>query len=189
MKLERSIEIKSPLNGQLIGQVEAMTKEQVNETIRKAKEGLKEWKAKPLYERVEYLYKVADLLLEKESELTELLIKEVGKDKKSAQTEVIRTADLIRFTADTAKNMHSENRRADRFPGGNKGKIAIIDREPVGVVLAVSPFNYPVNLAASKIAPALVGGNTVIFKPATQGSYVVAYLQRFLLKQAYQKAC
>ena len=182
MKLERSIEIKSPLNGQLIGQVEAMTKEQVNETIRKAKEGLKEWKAKPLYERVEYLYKVADLLLEKESELTELLIKEVGKDKKSAQTEVIRTADLIRFTADTAKNMHSENRRADRFPGGNKGKIAIIDREPVGVVLAVSPFNYPVNLAASKIAPALVGGNTVIFKPATQGSLCGSLLAKVFIE-------
>lgn len=187
MKLERTIEIKSPLNDKQIGKVEAMTKEQVDEVIKKAKAGYKEWKKTPLYERTAYLYRVADLLLQNEAQLTELLIKEVGKDRKSAQAEVVRTADLIRFTADTAKNMHSENRRADRFPGGSKGKLAIIDREPVGVVLAVSPFNYPVNLAASKIAPALVGGNAVIFKPATQGSLCGSLLAKIFIDAGLPK--
>ncbi len=58
----------------------------------------------------------------------------------------------------------------ENFEGGNKSKIAIISREPLGVVLAISPFNYPVNLSVAKIAPALITGNAVIFKPATQGA-------------------
>lgn len=60
--------------------------------------------------------------------------------------------------------------RGDGFPGGSKEKLGIIERILLDIVLAISPFNYPVNLAASKIAPALMAGNSVIFKPATQGS-------------------
>ena len=59
-----------------------------------------------------------------------------------------------------------------------KIKLSIVKREPLGVVLAISPFNYPINLSASKIAPALVAGNTVVLKPATQGSLCGLYLAR-----------
>ena len=62
--------------------------------------------------------------------------------------------------------------------GLKKGKFAITSREPIGIVLAISPFNYPINLAISKIAPALMGGNTVVFKPATQGSLCGTFLKR-----------
>lgn len=182
MTAKQFINIKSPLTDEIIGQVPAMSKKEVDEVIQKAKKGFKVWGDKPLHERVEYLYKVADLLLENEEVLTDLLIKEVGKDKKSAKSEIVRTADLIKFTADTAKNMHGQNINADSFPGGNKGKFAIIKRVPIGVVLAVSPFNYPVNLAASKIAPALVGGNSVVFKPATQGSLSGSFLAKLFIE-------
>jgi glyceraldehyde-3-phosphate dehydrogenase (NADP+) len=66
--------------------------------------------------------------------------------------------------------MHGESMKGDSFPGGSKSKIAIVERVPLGVILAIPPFNYPVNLAAAKLAPALISGNAVIFKPATQGA-------------------
>lgn len=182
MKSNSFIDIKSPLTGEIIGQVPAMSQYEVKEVIERSKNNLKMWKDTPIYQKANYLYKVADLLMEKKDALIELLIKEVGKDKKSATSEVIRTADFIRFTADTAKNMHGQNIEADKFQGGNKGKFAITSREPVGVVLAISPFNYPVNLAASKIAPALMGGNTVVFKPATQGSLSGGFLAQLFIE-------
>ena len=71
---------------------------------------------------------------------------------------------------------------ADTVESVQKGKFAMTSREPIGVVLAISPFNYPVNLAASKIAPALMGGNTVVFKPATQGSLSGVFLANLFIE-------
>ena len=182
MSEQKFISIHSPLNDEIVGKVDAMTQSEVDGEIKKAKNSFNMWNDKSVSERIEYLYKTADLIVENAEELTTLLIKEVGKDKKSAKTEVIRTADFIRFTADTAKTMNGQSIVADSFPGAKKGRFAIINREPIGVVLAISPFNYPVNLAASKIAPALVSGNTVVFKPATQGSLSGIYLAELFKK-------
>lgn len=164
------ITIKSPVDDSVIGKVIAMTKEEVDSAVQKAKDTFYTWKNVPLNERAEILYKAADVLLENSEELADLLMKEVGKDKKSAVSEVHRTADFIKFTADSAKSIHGESIQGDNFSGFNKEKFAMVTREPVGVVLAISPFNYPVNLATSKIAPAIISGNTVVFKPATTGS-------------------
>ena len=106
------------------------------------------------------------------------MIREIAKDRKSSISEVVRTADFIRFTADTAKNMSGESIPGDTFPGYKRNKISVVNRVPLGVVLAISPFNYPVNLAASKIAPAIIAGNSVVLKPATQGSLCGIYLAR-----------
>lgn len=182
MNTNKEIAIRSPLTNEIIGSVRAMSQSEVDGVIKKAKRSFREWKNKPLYERTAYLYRVADLVMENEEKMTTMLMQEVGKDRKSANSEVVRTVDFIRFTADTAKNLHGETLRADSFPGGNKNKIAMVTREPIGVVLAVSPFNYPVNLAASKIAPALVAGNVVVFKPATQGSLVGSFLAELFIR-------
>ena len=182
MTTNKEIAIRSPLTNEIIGTVCAMSQSEVDGVIKKAKRSFNEWKDKPLYERTAYLYRVADLVMANEEKMTTMLMQEVGKDRKSANSEVVRTADFIRFTADTAKNLHGQTMRADSFPGGNKNKIAMVTREPIGVVLAVSPFNYPVNLAASKIAPALVAGNTVVFKPATQGSLVGSFLAELFIE-------
>lgn len=167
---KEEIEIVSPVNGQIIGKVPSMSREEVDGVIKKANDNFRKWKDVPLNERAEILYKTATLLEKHVDRLAELLVLEVGKDKKSAHAEVVRTADFIRFTADTAKSIHGESIQGDTFSGFNKEKFAMVTREPVGAVLAISPFNYPINLASSKIAPALVSGNTVIFKPATVGS-------------------
>lgn len=172
------IEIKSPINNTFLGKVPAMSKDEVEGAIKNSKEVQKIWKLTPLNKRIEILYKAAEILEKQADNLSELLMMEVAKDKKSARSEVIRTVDFIKFTADIAKSINGEILQGDNFPGGKKNKIGLVNREPLGVVLAISPFNYPVNLAASKIAPAIVTGNTVIFKPATQGSLSGLYLAK-----------
>jgi len=172
------IEISCPIDESLVGKVPAMTKEEVDFVLKTSKEAQLEWKKVPVNERAEILYKAANILLQHSDDLTEIMIREIAKDRKSCKSEISRTADFIRFTADTAKNMSGESLPGDSFPGFNKNKISVVTREPLGVILAISPFNYPVNLSASKIAPAIVAGNSVVLKPATQGSLCGLYLAR-----------
>ena len=172
------IEIYSPIGNCVVGKVPAMTREEVDFAISNAKEAQKSWKNVPVNKRAEILYKAADLLIENADEMSNIMMREIGKDKKSCESEILRSADYIRFTADTAKNLSGESIPGDSFPGFKKNKISLVTREPLGVVLAISPFNYPVNLASSKIAPALIAGNSVVLKPATQGSLCGLYLAK-----------
>lgn len=170
------IEIYSPIDDSIIGKVSAMNQGEVDKAIRIAKENINTWKDVPVSEKAEILYRAAEILEKEADTIIDVLVREVAKDKKSATSEVFRTADLIRYTADTAKTMSGEFIQGDLFPGFKKNKVAGVSREPLGVVLAISPFNYPVNLAASKIAPAIIAGNTVVLKPATQGSISTLHL-------------
>lgn len=181
------IEIKSPIDDSLLGEVPAMTQSEVDEVIEAAKVAQKEWKNIPTNERAKILYKAADLLEESVEELANVMMMEIAKDKKSCKSEIIRTADFIRFTADSAKNMSGESLPGDNFPGFNNNKVSIVKREALGVVLAISPFNYPVNLAASKIAPAVVIGNSVVLKSATQGVLSGLHLARIFEKAGLPK--
>lgn len=184
---ENFIDIRSPLDNSLLGRVPAMTKEEVDSAIKYAKEAQKKWRDTTISERGKILYKAADLLLEHSDELAHIMMMEIAKDRKSSSSEVSRTADFIRFTVDTAKNLSGESLQGDSFPGFNNNKISIVRREPLGVVLAISPFNYPINLSASKIAPALMAGNSVILKPATQGSLCALYLASIFEKAGVPK--
>ncbi|MGL4799154.1 MAG: NADP-dependent glyceraldehyde-3-phosphate dehydrogenase [Cellulosilyticaceae bacterium] len=164
------ITIYSPIDESIVGSVPAMSPEEVDEVIAVAKKAQKMWRDTPLGERAKLLDKAAELLLLHQEELAEVLVREIAKDKKSSLSEVQRTADFIAFTSDAAKQLKGEMLTADAFPGYGKNKMSFVTREPLGTVLAIAPFNYPVNLSVSKIAPALVGGNTVVLKPPTQGS-------------------
>lgn len=181
------IEIKSPIDDSLLGEVPAMTRAEVDEAIEAARIAQKEWRNVPTNERAKILYKAADLLEENVDELAYVMMMEIAKDKKSCKSEITRTADFIRFTADSAKNMSGESLPGDSFPGFKNNKVSIVKREPLGVVLAISPFNYPVNLAASKIAPAVVIGNSVVLKSATQGSLSGLHLARIFEKAGLPK--
>lgn len=169
-KSSQTIDIYSPYSHEVVGKVQAITREEVDEAIHFAHEAQKVWKDISLQERAKYLYAWANELVDMQEEIAEIIMKEVGKSRSDAQKEVIRTAEFIRYTVEEALHMHGESMRGDSFPGGAASKLAIVQRVPLGVVLAVAPFNYPVNLAAAKVAPALMTGNAVIFKPATQGS-------------------
>ncbi|RDZ12340.1 NADP-dependent glyceraldehyde-3-phosphate dehydrogenase [Priestia megaterium] len=169
-KSGQTIDIVSPYRHDVIGKVQAITKEEVDEAVYAAQKAQKGWAEISLQERAKYLYNWANELVKMQSEIAEIIMKEVGKSLKDARNEVVRTADFIRYTVEEALHMNGESMKGDSFPGGSKSKVAIVERVPLGVVLAIPPFNYPVNLAAAKLAPALISGNAVIFKPATQGA-------------------
>ena len=165
-----TIAIVSPYLKTSIGSVQALTQDEVNQCIQSAKAAQPDWSLMSIYDRAHYLHAWADELLKMKEELATIMMKEVGKAYQDAIKEVERTADLIHYTVEEAIHLSGESLNGEHFPGGSRSKLAVIERVPLGVVLAISPFNYPVNLAAAKLAPALNTGNTVIFKPATQGS-------------------
>ena len=165
-----TIAIVSPYLKTSIGSVQALTQDEVNQCIQSAKAAQPDWSLMSIYDRAHYLHAWADELLKMKEELATIMMKEVGKAYQDAIKEVERTADLIHYTVEEAIHLSGERLNGEHFPGGSRSKLAVIERVPLGVVLAISPFNYPVNLAAAKLAPALITGNTVIFKPATQGS-------------------
>ena len=165
-----TIAIVSPYLKTSIGSVQALTQDEVNQCIQSAKAAQPDWSLISIYDRAHYLHAWGDELLNMKEELATIIMKEVGKAYQDAIKEVERTADLIHYTVEEAIHLSGESLNGEHFPGGSRSKLAVIERVPLGVVLAISPFNYPVNLAAAKLAPALITGNTVIFKPATQGS-------------------
>ncbi len=164
------IEVRSPVDGSLVGRLSSMSQQELDQAAAAAKGARRAWAACPVYQKAQYMYRAADLLEQRAEEIAECLVMEIAKDRKSAVSEVKRSADLLRYTADVGKSLHGETISGDSFPGGSRGKMSFVTRVPMGTVLAISPFNYPVNLAISKIGPALMGGNTVILKPATQGA-------------------
>ncbi|GAA0592030.1 NADP-dependent glyceraldehyde-3-phosphate dehydrogenase [Virgibacillus siamensis] len=167
---EKLIGIESPSGNDNVGEVQAMTEHEVNAAIAGANDAQQNWARKSFAARAQLLYAWAEQLLEMKDELAATIMKEVGKGLASAEKEVIRTADFIKYTAEEGKRLHGELINGGSFNAGSANKFALVNRNPVGVVLAISPFNYPVNLSAAKIAPALMGGNAVVFKPATQGA-------------------
>ena len=174
------LEIRSPVDGSMVGRVPAMSREDVDRAIENAKTSLSVWAETPVHERAAVFYRTADLLEKYAEEIADVLTMEIAKDKRSAVFEVQRTADFFRYTADAGKSMAGEAIGGDNFPGGSKNKMSYVSRVPLGTVLAISPFNYPINLSASKVAPALIGGNTVLLKPASQGAISALYLAEVL---------
>ncbi len=174
------IAIHSPVDGSLVGSVQSVTKQEVDELVEISRSSRESWAHTQMYERSEILHRAATLLEERAEEIAEILVMEIAKDRKSALSEVRRTADFLRFTADVGKSVEGFAVSGDNFPGGSRNKLSYVRRVPLGTVLAISPFNYPINLSASKIAPALIAGNAVILKPATQGAVSALHLVKAL---------
>lgn len=170
------LEILSPVDGSLVGTVPAMSKDEADQAIANSKASQPAWEQTPLFRRAEVLYHAAQILEEHTEEIAEILVMEIAKDVKSAVSEVRRTADFLRYTADIGKGMEGTAVSGENFPGGGRNKISYVTRIPLGTVLAIAPFNYPVNLSMSKIAPALIGGNSVVLKPPSQGAVSALYL-------------
>ncbi|MCJ7740761.1 aldehyde dehydrogenase family protein, partial [Candidatus Microgenomates bacterium] len=163
-------EVISPIDNHVLGLVPVVTHAEIDQAIRTAKKAQKEWAGVPMIQRAKVLHLAADWLRHHEHYFTTLLIKEIGKSQAEAKDEILRSADMIDYFANEGLNLHGEELSGEAFPGYDQTKMAIIERVPLGAILAIPPFNYPVNLAVSKIAPALITGNCVIFKPPTQGT-------------------
>ena len=180
---EKEITIYSPINQEELGTVPAMSQAEVDEAMQAARASLPAWRALSAVERASYLHKTAAILERDKEEIGTILAKEVAKGIKAAIGEVVRTADLIRYAAEEGLRITGQAMEGGGFEAASKNKLAVVRREPVGVVLAIAPFNYPVNLSGSKIAPALIAGNVVMFKPPTQGS-----ISGLLLAKAFEEA-
>ena len=178
-----TIKIYSPINNEYIGEVEKMSKEYVDKKYINARKSFNDWKSLSTVERAKYIYMAADELEKMKEEVADIMTREISKSYKDSLTEIERTVYLMKYSAEEGMRIFGEVYEGGNYDAKMKNKIAIIRREAMGVVLAIAPYNYPVNLSASKIAPALIGGNVVIFKPPTQGA-----LCALKLIEAFEKA-
>lgn len=180
-------EIHSPVDGALIGSLQKVTSKEINEVMTRVSRAQPAWEATPLNKRVTVMHLAADWIRHYEEYLTTILLREIGKTTGEAKSEILRTADLIDYFADEAVSLRGEMLDSDNFPGFDKGRIAMVEHVAHGVIVCIAPFNYPVNLAASKIAPALLMGNSVVLKPPTQGGISGLYLTQVFLKAGVPK--
>ncbi|MDI9472253.1 MAG: aldehyde dehydrogenase family protein [Bacillota bacterium] len=159
-------ENRNPATGELIGTVPAATKQDVDRAIASAKEGQKEWAKLPLYKRIEVFSRYELLLQDHRSELAELMAKEGGKLIGDAEGEIDIQGYIFRTYGEGARNLYGLT-----VPTGIEPRVerdVIFTRhEPLGVVACIVPFNYPSELFAHKVAPALIMGNSVVVKPAS----------------------
>jgi acyl-CoA reductase-like NAD-dependent aldehyde dehydrogenase len=121
----------------------------------------------PAYQRSKILFRVVQLLKERKEELARIVAKEAGKPIRTAREGLERTIVTYQFAAEEAKRIYGETIPMDAAPGG-EGRIGMTWREPLGVVVAITPFNFPFNLVAHKLGPAFSAGNTVVLKPEEQ---------------------
>ena len=166
-----TVEVYGPAKGHAIGCVHAYEPREIDRRIEQLATGYQEWRFTRLTDRAQLLHRWADILEKHVTPLAQLLMLEIAKNRQDASDEVQRSVDFIHYTAEEGLRLSGETLYGDAFPGHTRSKVSLVDRVPLGVVLAIPPFNYPINLAITKIAPALMGGNAVILKPPTQGAF------------------
>jgi len=160
-------DVRSPQTGEVVTRVRQAGRQDVLEAIEAAVEGFARTRRMASHERAGILARIADNLSRRGEELARVLALEAGKPLKAGTVEVQRCAHTFRHAAEEAGRIGGEVIPMDVVSWG-EGRTAITRRFPLGVIAAITPFNFPLNLAAHKIAPALAAGNSVILKPASQ---------------------
>ena len=163
MKLE---DIKSPFDGSVVGQAPVATIADVDNAITKAVSGADLWRHTPAHIRSAILLKAATLADERSEEIAQIISGENGKSFLEARGEASRSGEIIRLAAFEGSQLYGSTLPLDANKGTGLEKLGFTIRQPVGVVVAISPFNYPALLVLHKIAPALAVGNSVLLKPA-----------------------
>lgn len=162
----KTMDVTSPFNGEIVGRVNLASQEDAERAIESAYQAFHEtMKKMPAYRRADILRKTADLLEERTEEFARILGLEAGKPIRDGRAEVGRAVQVLRFAADEAKKIEGELVPMDAAIGG-ENRIGMVRRLPIGVISAITPFNFPLNLALHKLAPAFAAGNTVVLKPA-----------------------
>lgn len=172
------IQIYSPIDGKLLGEVEAMTKEEIEEKIQKLKKAYKTFSELDILKRANYLRKASELIKNRAEDLAKVMTVEISKPYKDSLTEVLRSVEMMDYTIEEALRIQNEVYSGESF--GSKDKVCLSLRQALGIILCIAPFNYPINLSLSKIVPALIMGNVVLFKPPTQGSLVCSEMVKIL---------
>lgn len=158
---------RSPYSLEVVSTAPICTAEDAKEALKIAQGATKAAKASTLSQRCSWMLDVAKKLRENKEDIAKTLTDEVGKPITYARIEVERCIETLTLSAETMRTMHGETINTDAMASGKK-TTAFFVREPAGVVVAITPFNFPLNLIAHKLAPALVAGNAVVLKPTPE---------------------
>jgi glyceraldehyde-3-phosphate dehydrogenase (NADP+) len=131
----------------------------------------------PSYERAEALYKIAEEIRIRKDELAACITRETGKPITYARAEVDRSIFTFRVAAEEAPRLYGDVLPLDLNPA-SKGRFALVRRFPLGPISAITPFNFPLNLVAHKVAPAIAAGNTIVLKPSSNAPVTSLMLER-----------
>jgi len=179
---EDSYEVKTPITGEVLAKAASANKDELSEAIASASEHRHRIRDIAAIERIE-LFREAVRLMEKYREdLTWTLIVESGKSLKDAEGEVNAALNRMKLTMEDARKIYGEYMPGD-WSEDTLGKIALVLREPIGVVAAISPFNYPLYMPVAKIVPALLSGNAVVAKPPGSNP-IISLLYTKILEEA-----
>ena len=178
----KTIEVRDPYDNSLIDTVPAATPKDVKHAIECAERGYKKSRALPVHKRIEILSKVASLIRERFDDFAVTIAREGSKTIKEARKETSRCIDTITISGEEARRLVGETIPFDSRVG-SENRIGYYYRFPIGIVVAITPFNDPLNLVAHKVGPAIAAGNSVVLKPAT-----VTPLSALKLAQAFVDA-
>jgi alpha-ketoglutaric semialdehyde dehydrogenase len=157
-----TFESTNPATGEPIGTFPKSSVEDVDRAIEAAKEAYESWRLVPAPKRAEILFRVGQRFLDRKDELTELMVEEMGKVRAEAGGDVQEAIDMTYYMAGEGRRLFGQT-----TPSEMPDKFQMSVRQPIGVVGAITPWNFPIAIPSWKIAPALVCGDTVVFKPAT----------------------
>lgn len=163
---KKKIDVYNPFNNQVIGSVSEADENDVDKAVSSAKDAFQQFKDMPLYLRASYLRKISEAISKRKDKIARTITLESGKAIRFSTGEVDRAVETFKFAADEADKLSGETVPLDAARGG-VNRIGFYIRVPIGPAVAITPFNFPLNLAAHKIAPALAAGDTVVWKPST----------------------
>ncbi|MHB1315515.1 MAG: aldehyde dehydrogenase family protein [Christensenellales bacterium] len=160
------IEITNPATLKVVDTVPGATCEDVSGALELSRKGFTEWSSTPLYRRIEVMYRYADLLDQNREQIAQTLCAECGKPITQARGETAGASFIFRCYAEKARTFMGDMHPVD-VSASVENDVILCTHQPLGVIACVIPFNYPVDLYAEKVAPALVAGNAVIIKPSS----------------------
>jgi len=178
---DQKIEVRNSYDNSVIDTVPRADRSDIERALQSAERGARAMAKLTSYERWKILHRAAELLAARVEELGTLISREEGKIVAEGRAEALRAVDTIMESAEEAKRVHGETVALDAASHG-KGKFGVTIRVPCGVVVAISPFNFPLNLVCHKVGPAIAGGNAVIVKPATDTPLSAIRLTEILLE-------
>ncbi|MFA6138543.1 MAG: aldehyde dehydrogenase family protein [Sulfurimonas sp.] len=181
---ENLSERKSPYNGEVVSLAPICDAEDAKKALLIAKEAACVAKKSTLSQRCNWLLDVVQKLKENKEDIAKTITDEVGKPITFSRIEVDRCIETVTLSAETMRTMHGETINTDAMNSGKKA-IAYFVREPVGVVVAITPFNFPLNLIAHKLAPALVAGNAVVLKPTPEAPLTAYKFAKLFIESPY----
>lgn len=172
-------ELFSPYSNEKIGEIPKASVSDVEAAIEAAADAQGDMEALTAYERAAILEQLVSLFIEHKEQAAKIIAQESAKPLKFALGEIDRTIETYKFAAEEAKRLSGEMIPMDAAKGGSN-RLAYTMREPLGVVAAITPFNFPQNLVAHKVGPAIAAGNTVVLKPASQTPLSAFFLAELL---------